>query len=63
MKPKVNTNGFEKIDVYRYCEKRRYLTKAQAKNGASRVGKEHGKELRAYRCPRCRGYHLTSKAK
>lgn len=46
------------------CGKRRYPTKNQALTTGLRALRKPGNEtvdLRAYRCPKCKGWHLTSK--
>jgi len=37
-----------------------FKLKRRAKLMARRLGKIHGKRLRAYRCPDCRMFHLTT---
>lgn len=52
------------------CAKVRYRTEIDAKIALSRAettgarrSDEKRKEARAYRCPRCNGWHLTSQAR
>lgn len=49
------------------CAKRRYRSEIDAMIALSSAGNSHdgrGKtERRAYRCPKCKGWHLTSKAR
>ena len=49
------------------CQKRSYITKAEAKaalasamGARERGGQTRRKEIRFYRCPSCKTYHLTS---
>ena len=43
------------------CEdKKRYSTKARAKQAASRHSKASGIELYVYKCPTCGFWHMTS---
>ena len=43
------------------AEKWRFTTKSQAKRRAKLTAQRAGnKRLRAYHCPHCDGYHLTS---
>lgn len=43
------------------CEqKKRFTTKARARQAASRAEKIRGIELHVYKCPRCGYWHITS---
>lgn len=41
------------------CAKRSYPSEHSAKKAADII-ERHGKRLRAYRCPTCHNFHLTS---
>ena len=43
--------------------KRLYITKEEAQKAFKRYTKKYKKPLRIYKCPICKGYHLTSKIK
>lgn len=43
--------------------KRLYITKQEALNALKRRQSKTDKMLRVYKCPICKGYHLTSKRK
>ena len=42
-------------------QKRTYPTQAQAFGGALRASRKTGKPMRAYPCPHCHKFHLTSR--
>ena len=49
------------------CSKRRYRDDIAAKLALAKIarkdsGAREKNERRAYRCPKCRGWHLTSRA-
>lgn len=41
--------------------KRRYASKKEAKQAVNESRKAHSRPFYAYRCPKCGGYHLTTK--
>lgn len=43
------------------CEKKRYETQDQAKKALRSCRAKGWPQIRYYRCPRCDGWHLTSK--
>lgn len=51
------------------CRKRRYPTRVDAMIALADIdrraaqGNENRDEIRAYRCPRCKGWHVTSQPK
>lgn len=49
------------------CAKRRYRSEIDAMIALSNAGNSHDgrakTEVRCYRCPKCGGWHLTSKAR
>lgn len=47
----------------RWCQKHRYPTRVDAIFAMCDIQHRHGgeRERRAYECPRCHGWHLTSK--
>jgi hypothetical protein len=46
------------------CGKVRYITELGAKIALTRIHRDDEQgERRHYRCPRCRGWHLTSEEK
>ena len=48
--------------VYRACKsKRRYNDEYVAGKEAKKMGSRYGYPMRAYFCPYCNGYHLTSR--
>lgn len=49
--------------IHRPCDKVRHETQRQAIASAIRSSRRAGQGLRVYRCPRCWGWHLTSKQK
>ena len=47
--------------VIHVCNKKKfYSTKARGKQAADSVKRSRGRKMRAYHCPNCRGYHLTT---
>ena len=49
-----------KRGVWNCVNKKRYETKNQARNAASRFVKKFGWECEFYSCPHCKDYHLTT---
>jgi len=51
------------VDAWVVCQtKQRYHTLRAATIDTSRLRKQEGRDLRAYTCPVCRFFHLTSHA-
>lgn len=42
------------------CKKAHFRTRRLAKQAAKTSGRSHGKKFRAYRCPACNLWHLTT---
>jgi len=57
----MSVNAESRFHIKRCLKKRRYDDESEAlTNAAYRVGKDVSK-LRAYKCPVCKGWHLTSR--
>jgi hypothetical protein len=51
------------VDRRRMCyAKRRFACRGKAANAAVTIRRGGGPAMHAYRCPLCRGWHLTSAA-